>query len=794
MDPKFYLRNSLLFEIEQKMEISSEASDKANLVEAVSANKEFSRFGYTLDTRGILALAHNEAETIKQIRDQVCEILDEAVGLSDYSHSEPFYPNFPEEVMAKSEMELALNAMLYYLFSQTDDEEMKEIAYSIREMVSSDSAERILRTPSTNVPPQMLNIIGYAEQGELERTLYSMTQALSLSQSKKVILSGYVEGYPEDWACMIFGSEAQEDLSIPSHEIRAEIAFMAYKNGRPEIADRILIDTEDILRLAAVISHNRSLRSMQKVADKAIKMDANLSIPPEEAVFYLGRQDKKTLKGFLESKTDLFTSVWHREKLWEKLMSRLDTRDASYPRVRKVFDNLCSGSRENEDGSLITLSAGQALERMMQTIVGDPDHAETLIREFADRYPRVFARNIVRIARELPSDSPSLNGLIRGIEENCGRVPAVQLLRLCNTIEKNDGWDWRIFTNQKGKIFAEENKSKKINIRTKCRLIDAIEQVLMKSMTDKPIGKVYIDPELETITAPLRNVRNASKGATLTKYSVLRGEPEKNLAAFGIFWKNAGNERADIDLSVTGFREGYQNPETIYYGNRKQSWGVHSGDYTDGCISREINGAVEYIFVDKKICAEKGIRYLVPEVHGFNIPFSEADSVRFCFMEKDGSLAEMKGMTHDADGNLTAPTFRGQLLEPSEIKTSYRLTQNSRTATPLLYDVKEDQYIWIDSNIYVEGIANAVNQKIINNTAMTLYEAKHNDYPSMKTLFEKYTEANGGEITQDMKEADLLFTFGNIDREAMEIKENAEIVSSLEIEKISADYCSLAQK
>lgn len=64
----------------------------------------------------------------------------------------------------------------------------------------------------------------------------------------------------------------------------------------------------------------------------------------------------------------------------------------------------------------------------------------------------------------------------------------------------------------------------------------------------------------------------------------------------------------------------------------------------------------------------------------------------------------------------------------------------------------------------------------------------------MKALFLKYAEANGGEITQDMKEADLLFTFGNVDRDALEIKENAEIVSSLEIEKISADYCSLMQE
>jgi len=782
IDQKFFIRNSILFELEQKFEISESIADETYLVEAMSANKELSRYGYSLNTQGIFALAHNSAETIKTMKDHMCRILDDVVGLSDYSMSETFYPNFPEEVMEKDEMELALNAMLYYLFSQTDDEEMNAIAYSVRNMVTEESAERILRKPLTDIPEQSMKIIGYAKCGELEQVLYSMTQALSISESKEKLLEKYIENYPEDWVLKIFGSEDSVDLTMPSHEIRSQIAYLAYINGKPELANRMLLNTEDVLRLAAVISKRRNIKSCC--------MDANLSVEVKNAVFSLSRQDKKALKGFLESKPDLFTSVWHREKMWEKLMGRLDTRDDNYPRVKRVFDNLRNNNRVQEDGSPIVPSAWQALERLMKAIEKNPDNSEIMIEEFADKYPRVFARNIKRIARELSPGSNSLKALVQGIEKNCGSVPAVQLLKLKNNIEQSDGWDLRVFTNQKGKTYAVDNKCKKTDIKIKCSLMDAVDRVLIRSMAYKPVGKVYIDPALATITAPLRNVRNASKGATLTKYSVIAGEKEKNLAAFGIFWKNAGKERADIDLSVTGFAEGYASPQIIYYGILKNTWGVHSGDYTSGEISKEINGAVEYIFVDKKKCLDNGIRYIIPEVHGFNIPFSEADDVRFCFMEKEGNLNDLKQMEY-VEGQFIAPTFKGQLIEPTEIKTSYRLTQNARTATPLLYDLKEDQFIWIDANINVGGVSNAVNSKVLNKTAIILFEAKHNDYPDMKTLFTKYTEVNGGELTEDITEADLVVTFGNADRETLNIKEDAEVISSLELDRISAEFCNL---
>ena len=777
-DHELGFRNHILFDSERKIEIPV-TTREVNLIEAVTANSEFSRYGYSLDVKGIMNLAHNTPDDIAKIKDSVCVTLDSIVGLSDYKNSEPFYPNFPEEVMEKSDFELAVNAILYYAFSQTDDPDMKEIAHEIRSLVTSDPEDRIERTPLP-VEKSDLKIAGAANPDTLEKMLYSRTQAMSISAGHLNDIKAYAKEYAGEWIDKIFGTGNGRDLSIPSHETRANLAVIAYRDGDSGAARDMLPSAEDVLRFASVLSADRSADS------RRVGMDANLSFEAKDAKFSFSRPDKTAIKDFLDKAPDLYTSMWHRPDMWEKVMNRLDTRDDRFPRMEKAFDNLRNGEKVDERGIEVKPTPGQALERLMVDIKSAPADSRVEIGAFAEKYPKVFIRNVERIARDIVPNSESVKGVCEGIEKNSSKIPAGQLMKLEHHLERSEDWDFRIFTNQKGGIHAESNDLRPINSETKADIIRALDSAIEKNLTKDPVEKVYIAPELSGVAIPLRNQRDASDGATLTKYSAIEGKVENNIAGFGIFWANAGKERADIDLSVTGYKEGYKDPETVYFGHLKSEWGVHSGDYTDGRIAPEINGAVEYVFVDKTKCEELGIRYIVPEVHGFNIPFSKAETIRFCFMEKSGSLSDVS--SNSTWGDKPAPTFKGEIINPTEIATSYRLTQDARATVPLLYDLKEDKYIWIDKDIAIGRISSAVDDISRNKASIVLYEAKHNDYPSIGEMAERYVKANGGEIVKDIKEADIVFSFGNIDTEELGLKEGVEVISSFELDKLSAEF------
>jgi hypothetical protein len=63
----------------------------------------------------------------------------------------------------------------------------------------------------------------------------------------------------------------------------------------------------------------------------------------------------------------------------------------------------------------------------------------------------------------------------------------------------------------------------------------------------------------------------------------------------------------------------------------------------------------------------------------------------------------------------------------------------------------------------------------------------NNPYPDMKSLFESYAMHNG-EIVQDIRDADTVFVRENVDREKLEIKEEARVVTGFDLDVISDEF------
>jgi hypothetical protein len=226
-------KQEILYNLTQKFDIPAKNDAVINLDTALTFNKELSRYGKTLTLDGVLNLATYSKEEIAKITKEMSEILDRNMGLSDFVLSEPFYPDFPEQVMSASESELYLNAMIYYTFSQTGSKEMTDLANRLRNAMVGEAT--IIRTPkSYDQIKDDLKPIGLARENELEKQFKLLITGPNLSASQYECLKEYAKE-EKNWMDKIFGKfDRKNPPEISSHETMAKLAMIIYETDDRE--------------------------------------------------------------------------------------------------------------------------------------------------------------------------------------------------------------------------------------------------------------------------------------------------------------------------------------------------------------------------------------------------------------------------------------------------------------------------------------------------------------------------------------------------------------------------------
>lgn len=750
---------------------------KPNYLAALTLNKEISRYGYTFSLKALEEIGLLSNEDLKQLKEQMITLLEEATGYSDFASSEPFYKDFPQEVMEKSEAELMFHSLMYYTYSQDNDPVNAKIAQQIRELLTVENASMAELLPESDF--NELKVIDTAMSGELENVLYHRTQALNMSLEMEEDFTLYARNHP-DWIEKVF---YQKELSIPSHETRAKLALIAHKQQDMLSLHKLCPNAEDVLRYACLLT--------KESHPEKDYLNANLdfNIKNKKKLFQFSKSEQREIKMLLNNCTDLYESIWHRKDLFQKLKERINANDSRYPHVKSAFDNLSKGIKQNQFQQPIMNLNPNLVRNEIKS--GNMD----VIHEYAAKNPKMFIRSLVSIA-ELAEKQENfrLTDFKKDIEYAADKIPVVQTLQLINYLKNTADKTERPYnvSEAKGKTFVVENNMHLSNIMRN-EMIDLLKDVLNEKSRvfhEKEFqGKtVYIDKELENMKAPLRSIRNASKGQTLTPFSKIKGREDKNIAAFGIFWKNKDNERADIDLSVKLLDKDGNSVDEIYYGSLKgrKEIGVHSGDFTSGKIAPEINGAEEFVFLDKDLMKENNVRYAVALVYGFNVPFCDADSVRMIVEEKSGTLKDVHGKEQ---GKNNAPRFKGELMDPKEMHYSYRLTQNATVASSFIFDVETNEFISLDSTRELGLMQNVAGEKSSEMINVDVYKAFHNDVPSMYELFTASLENSGCVITNDIKEADVIFSSKAIDIAKEGCEKQPHVITAFELDEISSKFC-----
>lgn len=493
---------------------------------------------------------------------------------------------------------------------------------------------------------------------------------------------------------------------------------------------------------------------------------------------------------------NLYKDLWANKGLSKRLMNRINpTKGPS--RVVEAFNNLANNKKVDEAGHSFETIPAQFKKAFEEYDIDKIEYLSSkfqgyFVANFSDLLSNTIQNNkelgFVLSKNQIKQDAVDL---FCRLLDKVEKVPVADLLKLNEYIKNNDNYVYKVIQNTQGTSKMIENQSKLVlTNEQKMQIETAIKTTIQKEIQGStPLGKVYIDPTLKNHKIPTRKIRSASDNAVLTPGTKVYGEKDNNLKLFGIYWKDGKNGRGDIDLSVNLLKENYETVDHCYYWNLKTIAAIHSGDYTSAP-----NGAVEMIVLDKEKMRENDIRYAVVNVHGFNVPFSQADNLRFIQMERNGSIDET--VLTKNERNYGEVIIDGKLFEPLLVKNPIALTQNSTQCSPVVYDVKEDCFIWLDNTRELNTFTpcdNIANIESMNQNTKDLYKALHNFIPNMYDMFEQYGIA-AGEMVDSPELADTLFLSKNIDTEKSQLKEDVKVYTSQDLSVIMNDFCGIPKK
>lgn len=563
------------------------------------------------------------------------------------------------------------------------------------------------------------------------------------------------------------------DKPFGSKAILVRLAEYFYGLGNTGYVSALLKDSMDVVRFAAMLSNKN---------DERLANDADLMTMPK---FNLKKAQETYIKNLLAKCPNLEHDMWASKKsqtIFKRLSKNIHPKHGD-PVVVKAFDDLIKGNKP-----------GQSLTARIEAINNTEDNGKYALSLtlFVDQFSGVFLRNIVSIAED--AERKGRTGSVINAVKSVHDVPVAMLLKVRDLVEKRDTFGLRSFRLKNGRTFSTENRPLALSETSKDGLVKALtEAARNEGLTYHDSSKlVYIDPALKDIKIPERSMRNANGRATLAPYSVIRGNKDKNLVILGIYWKN-NRHRIDLDLAAVAFSEDFMKSANIAYYDLRQTFGLHSGDYTTAP-----DGATEAILIDKDECRRAGYRYVFANVYSYSGDnLCDVPDARFVSQERSGHIADMKKAEPVRNRHLSRQDYAfiqdgrgsiligGEVFEPSCFERNVSLTASALQEIVFVYDVAEDAVIWLDkADKNLVGIINAQNR---NARIAMLNEVAYMNNNAIPSLYEAF-EVTAENLTDNSKEADRLYLAEPIDVEKEGLKDGATVVTAMELSKIMDEY------
>ena len=774
------------------------ARANAQLVCAFNRNIA-SVYGYsmTADLAGRIAM-ERPGDVLKELDSFKDHLLKDILGdMEDLEKGRPFYKNFPEEVMNADEVNLYMNALVYYAGS-TYGLQLKGVHKMFEDFGLID--DEALKRPDLKAEFKDIRYIGLADEAMFASILKNSIEGRAMPLWERNILFQYADDETDDFIKLL------KDTDIESHDIKAYICARLYKLGRGAIILSRFGENmtgRDILRFIKLVSIYNDNKDLNGAARDIVEKDIDIS--PDKFRIHLYAADKRFVKELIAASKSVFRDIWMNEKTWKIVMNHVHPKKG-LGRSVVLFDRLYNRDKRDENGKPVYTSEAK-IDRDLKK------HDVSGLFYDAENISGAFMRNAVHIATWLKADNSDMyiSALMKKAATKAD--PAVTL-QVANAVSMTNpdlfngkGINDRYARTADGQIVKQKSTSAIALtddewIETKAKMLEGIRDGLDDALCGKEnAGRVYIESALRTIKIPQRqDTLSASDGCILPTGSVTE-LGDGNIILFGIWWYNEKDPQVDIDLAVHFYKDlddvSAENTETIAYTNLKNSFAVHSGDFVESDPFGDGTGAMELVAVDKKLMLGKGYRYAICEVNDFNGNFTDSGKVRAFFMSRNGSLdiekadMEFKRSHKYSSGNEKHEKhlcFDGELIEPSLFESNMVVSGNGTSKITQMIDVMEDKVLTIDQpysacmniidcNRHEENKETRYIQRLNASAVATLANiASHNVQPSVFELVAAYVLRNHGELVNSPEDADTVFSVYPLDGS---LHGGAEVYSTL---------------
>jgi len=670
-------------------------SDSRATVAALQKNLE--ALGFSLSRKLALALAELGKPSVANLGTAVLNQLKESKGA--HVNYRPMYPNFPEQVMEMSELELYWRALFHYI--------------TLGDPNTEDKRDRLPLSEKLNV-----TVIDLGTEGDLAGVLTELAAAnSSLSQSDKDALVALLNGLDDP-------ASALPD-SIPQKETLALIAAtLLARNPSAELTGLATTAT-DVLRIVTQLS------------------GGDISLAEKTSYKNFSRPLRKTLLLALENcGASLEEDMLRHKGKWIRLGEKLHPGQygKKFPRTLEAFRKL-----RNEVAIPTFASKTEAALK-------DGSDWESAARLLASR-PGDFLRRLDHMLRTYSANATAVLTVFLDVADACS-TPALLGLRehFVNRQEKQD--TRQVFPKgSTSKMKVIPTPAKNLRKDTCEKAIQGIEHILKARFAKLPkLGRVFIHPDLALYPVPFAQRSAAKALRTLPRgsHAPLDADDKKDTLRFFIWWKNMPSDkpssgitdsfgdyhdegRVDIDLSCAFLKEDFSLSNAVTYYNLRDIGGTHSGD-----VVTAPNGACEFIDISIDKVLTTGARYVAAVIKSYTgQPFRNLPECFCGWMTRDHAQ-------------------HGEVFEAKTVQNKADLAGDTCVAIPVIIDLQERKAIWADIALTnPPSFPNNVeaNKGSISLVCKNIASLKR---PTLHTLLRLHAEARGT-LTDNPEKAETVF-------------------------------------
>lgn len=661
-------------------------------VATIMKNLESLGFTFSKELADMLS-RHYSQDMVYDLYLKLVPILKELVGAN--VKYKPMYPNFPESVMNRSDMELYLNAMVHYWSIGT--------LYPVEE-----KDERLPLFDDTKV-----TVLDIGKDSDLQEILDNLlASTTSLSKIDK-----------DDVEFLFITLKVKLPEEIPFKETCALVSKIIINKGvlaDMEALRRFNRTSTDVLRLITALS------------------DGDVSLATNTKYKSFKRITRRLLLDLLDNCPNLEEDMLKYKNRWIRVGERLHP--SEYPEY-KVANEAFRKLRENEKI--------ETFNGKVEKYLGA--NRSIAAAQILKSRPGEFARKLDRMLRMVSSSPASQLSIIDSFNEIVDRVSTPVLLQVITHFQyRNDPAGNRVYfpKGNVAKCYYEQNTLEHID-KAVCSMVSNVcQSELVRRFKELPdMGNVYLSDNFKNYLVPFSQ-RSASKALK----TIVRGSrlpiPEnvKTLRGF-IWWTNLGKiggyryGRVDIDLSAAIFDENWEYMEHVSYTNLKSEkyQASQSGDITNG---GDVNGdgVAEFLDIDIDSVVKYGARYVVYQVYSFtNHKFSDMEHAMFGWMGRENPKS-------------------GEIFEPKTVQQKMDLTTEATICVPVIFDCVKREMIWCDMAISLSAASNKPNniESHLNKSTAIMYSLTTMHKPNLYDLITLHINARGNRVF-NKEEADIIF-------------------------------------